>query len=55
MPEASTMCKESDIKVFERSFSEAWVRRNYRRCDADIVIKLFLRRKRRLDALRLRQ
>lgn len=48
------MYKEDDIKVFERSFSEVWMRRNYRLNDGDEDMRLFLKRKRRLVALRFR-
>lgn len=48
------MYKEDDILVFERSFSEVWMRRNYRLYDCEAAMRFFLRRERRLVALRFR-
>lgn len=48
------MCK-GDIRVFEKRFSEVWMKRNYRLWNGDAVMRLFFRRERRLASPRFRQ
>ena len=41
--EVGSICKEGGNRVFERSFSEVWIKRNYRLFDDGAVMSLLLR------------
>ena len=43
MSEVGSICKEGGNRVFERSFSEVWIKRNYRLFDDGAVMSLLLR------------